>query len=112
MSIYNQACTYQSDCENTKSLVCNDGTINCTCPTASSSGLCDCVRSFNNEYYWDGTTCQQAKAYLQSCTANDMCKLITQNTICSSSICTCPQYQYLYTLNSTCQNQLLYNQTC
>jgi hypothetical protein len=107
-----------TDCDSTKSLVCNLGT-NCTCPIVSKQGMCDCARSLNNEYYWNGNKCLIASSPGGSCSnssTNYMCQILTQGMICNNTSgsfkCECPYLKYYNNITNVCTNQLTINQTC
>jgi hypothetical protein len=113
-----QTCNYDSDCNVENGLVCNTGQ-SCNCPTISTTGMCDCYRNTTKEYYWNGTSCQQAVAYEVSCSSissSYVCRTLTEGTICNGSsgilTCQCPTYMYFNTTSSTCKNQTTYNTYC
>ena len=72
-------------------LICNNATTNCNCPTSVGSLKCDCPRTKGNEYYWNSTSnsCELAKAYGQSCSQNYHCRTTTEKTSCISGTCSC-----------------------
>jgi hypothetical protein len=113
-----QTCNYDSDCNVENGLVCNTGQ-SCNCPTTSTTGMCDCYRNTTKEYYWNGTSCQQAVAYGVSCSSissSYVCRTLTEGTICNGTsgilTCQCPTYMYFNTTSSTCKNQTTYNTYC
>ena len=71
-------------------LVCNTG-YNCSCPNFLGKNKCDCPRSLNNEYYWDGTKCVAAVAHGKACPIGEdyQCRTTTERTVCLSNVCTC-----------------------
>ena len=97
------------DCMSNQMLICNN-----------ASSLCECQRSFNDEFYWNGTSCQPSLSYGQSClnsTTSYMCQTLTQGTICSNTnssvyTCQCPISKYFENMTNMCQNELLFNQSC
>lgn len=86
---YNQYCFSSSDCDSTLNLKCHDGTENCVCPTNVNNNYCDCLRSVNNEYYWNGLNCIQAGGYGDSCTNDYNCQTLTYSLTCSTTTHTC-----------------------
>lgn len=91
----------------------------CNCPLSSSLIYCDCNRDLNNEYYWNGASCQQSISYGQQCsnsTTSYMCQTLTQGTICASSgstfSCQCPTLQYFNLFSNKCMNQVTFNGSC
>ena len=113
---YSIPCTSSYECNSFVGLQCPNTTGNCNCPMNSSSIFCDCTRTMNNEYYWNGSSCVLAASVNQSCMASYMCQTITQGTICNTSCtpfnCQCPLFQYFNVGLNKCQNQLLFNQSC
>lgn len=113
---YADSCCFNYQCKSI--LKCNSGAGTCNCPSALSANKCDCYRAVGNEYYWNGIYCVPTVSFNQSCNnalASYMCKTLTEGTICngsSSFTCVCPSLQFYYTINNTCQNQLLNNQAC
>ncbi len=100
-------CFDSTDCDSKKSLVCNLDT-NCNCPIMSTQGMCDCERSLNNEYYWNGNTCVVALSPGDSCanlSTSYMCQTLTQGTICNNTSgsykCECPSGPQWFWSNSS-----------
>jgi hypothetical protein len=104
-SNYTESCYATSDCRTNLSLICNNIKY-CSCPIKLSNNKCDCVREYNSEYYWNGTSCTSAASYGHLCqTGKDYsCKTLTEKTYCNSSgICDCSEEKFL---NGTkCQNK-------
>ena len=74
-----------------------------------------------NESYWNGSLCQPAKAFNQSCTnalTSYICQTVTQGTVCNDTFgsgvftCQCPYLQYFDIISNNCKNQLSFNQNC
>ncbi len=86
---YNQYCYSGSDCNSSLNLVCHDGTQSCICPTNITNNYCDCPRSANNEYYWNGLNCVKAKAYGATCYNDYECQTMTFSLSCSTTLHTC-----------------------
>lgn len=107
------------ECDNSVGLICPSAIGTCNCPINSSSIFCECLRLNNNEFYWNGTACQPALSFNQSCSnmsSSYMCQTQTQGTICNGSgsifTCQCPFLQYFNTSAQKCQNELTYNELC
>ena len=82
------SCSSSYECSDAVGLICPSSTNQCNCPIISSTTFCDCQRTSNNEYYWNGTSCEQAHSYNQSCYnefSSYMCQTLTQGTICSKN---------------------------
>lgn len=110
---YTEKCFSTNDCNANKNLICNDATYNCTCPTNTAIGQCDCVREVGNENYWDGSSCTPAIAYSQSCTSSYMCKTMTEGTYCDGTgKCKCKTNYYYSFTTFSCQSQLTVNKAC
>ena len=115
---YTQTCYLTSDCDTSNDLVCNNGTYNCSCPINLPTGKCDCLRTNNNEYFWNGSACSPALGYNQSCldsSTSYMCQTLTQGTICSGSTsyyCSCPTKQYFNLIDGQCEYLLLNGDPC
>lgn len=112
-------CEYSYECNENLGLICPLTTV--ICKNASSPVFCDCQKVANNESYWNGSSCQPALSFNDSCTdasTNIMCQTLTQGTLCNgtsfgSFTCQCPYLQYFdSTSNNKCTNQLLFNQSC
>ena len=86
---YNQYCYSSSDCNSALNLICHDGLQSCICPTNILNNYCDCPRSLNNEYYWNGLACVRAKVYGASCYNDFECQTLTLSLSCSTSTHTC-----------------------
>ena len=86
LSNYTEECATDSDCRTNLGLICNTGGNACNCPKSLGTGQCDCPRAAGQEYYWNGSSCDLASAYSQSCTfgKNYMCQTLTQSTYCNS----------------------------
>ena len=118
-SLYNQPCTSNDTC--TGSLYCrpSNSRTSCNCPLNVQINSCDCSRSINNEFYFNGADCVPAKAYNETCgsaSKSYMCKTMTEGTVCTATgstfTCQCPQFQY-YNINSRkCTSQLLNGIAC
>ena len=116
---YSTSCASTTECNDLVGLTCPNATGKCNCPLTSSSIFCECKRDLNNEFYWDGQSCQPSKPYNQACnnqSTSYMCQTFTQGTICNNSCilftCQCPYLQYFDVANNKCNNQLTFNQTC
>ena len=116
---YGVSCLYTNQCFTSLGLKCPTTTETCNCPLTSSTIFCDCQRSSNNEYFWNGTSCQQAFTIGTSCfnsSTNYMCQTITQGTICNSTggsfSCQCSFLNYYNTFTNKCTNQLAINKSC
>lgn len=116
---YAIACSNTSECNTAIGLVCPFTTDTCNCPNTSSTIFCDCPRTQNNEFYWNGVSCVSSKSFNQSCTdeiTSYMCKTLTQGTVCNGTgatfTCQCPYGQYFDTLSGKCTSVLAYNQSC
>ena len=70
-SLYAEACNATKLCDNSKSLSCLSANSNCNCPTALTTGTCDCPTT----HYSDGTTCVARVSINGVCTVgkNYMC---------------------------------------
>lgn len=87
-----------------------------------SATLSMCVsymRTVNNEYYWNGSSCEPAASFNQSCSdasSSYMCQMLTQGTICNGTgttfTCQCPNQQFFDILINKCKSQLFYNEAC
>ena len=89
-----QTCSNSNQCAGI--LICNTnnwGSCNsCSCPSNVCSNKCDCpVPIIGSEYYWNGTYCENARNYGDSCTADYECQTLTQLTYCNTftSKCDC-----------------------
>jgi len=104
MTYTNTGCTIDSHCIATKSLICNLSPSGnpCNCPSTSTSGMCDCKRVINSEFYWNGFTCVAAKSYGSSCTNTYECKSLTNYLSCQSGVCTLLQKDMTCTLDAQC----------
>jgi hypothetical protein len=103
-------CLNDDQCEG--NLVCKNRNT-CKCPENVNDKKCDCpARSKNNEFFWNGTHCQMAKAYNGACSIDYMCQTLTEGTICSTSVCKCPRLKYYNYLNNRCEDKLLENIVC
>lgn len=107
------------ECNNLVGLECPSTAGVCNCPSNSSTIFCDCLRTFNNEFFWNGSACQSALSFNQICTdpsSSYMCQTVTQGTICNGTntyyTCQCPYLQYMNALTNKCTNQFGYNQSC
>ena len=116
---YSDACSSSYECNNSANLICPLLTGTCNCPILSASIFCDCPRSISNETYWNGTACQPAASFNETCsnaTSSYMCQSLTQGTICNGSgstyYCQCPFMQYFDIMTNKCQNQVSFNQSC
>jgi hypothetical protein len=116
---YTEFCYNELDCNSALNLVCRDGIQNCSCPiNIQLTSYCDCVRSINTEYYWNGSSCTPAIAYNQACSNSStsfMCKTLTEGTICSGNltfICKCPVLQYYNNANKKCETQVSNSLPC
>ncbi len=81
--------------------------------------MCDCARSLNNEYYWNGNTCVVSLSPGDSCSnssTNYMCQTLTQGITCNNTNgiykCECPYLKYYNNVTNVCTNQLSFNETC
>lgn len=113
------ACSSSYECNSALGLQCPLYLDTCNCPLASSYVFCDCLSIPNNEFYWNGTSCQAAESYGQSCSnaSNSyMCQKQTQGTICNNSagsfVCECAYLQYFDYITNSCRGQLSINETC
>jgi hypothetical protein len=115
---YTEPCDKSVNCDTTKSLICNNGSTNCSCPNKLASGQCDCVRELNNEFFWNGITCVSVYGFNETCSnysTSYMCKTLTEGTICNGPTpfkCECPLLQYYRALTSKCEDQLTNNFSC
>jgi hypothetical protein len=115
---YAGICYLTTDCDASKLLICNNGSNSCNCPNLPTSGKCDCLREYNNEYFWSGTSCVASLTYNKTCTNSStdyMCKTLTEGLECSGgsqSKCKCPNLQYFQISSSKCLNQLSHNVSC
>lgn len=117
---YTSTCNISYECNNAVGLICPTSIGTCNCPISSSNTFCDCMRIVNNEYYWNGSSCQASKAFSGSCTNSStsyMCQTLTQGTVCNASnssifTCECPYLQYFDDSLNQCQNQRFYGQSC
>ena len=71
MGYNGQGCEINSNCRDDENLFCNlDSSANqCNCPSLSAGQMCDWRRAFSNELFWNGSYCEQACTYAQSCNA-------------------------------------------
>jgi hypothetical protein len=81
--------------------------------------MCDCARSSNNEYYWNGNKCVVASSPGGSCSNSStsyMCQTVTQGMICNNTSgsfkCECPYLKYYNIITNSCLNQVSINKTC
>jgi hypothetical protein len=82
-------CTADTDCVSGLQLKCVTNTNStCNCPNTSQMAMCDCSKTYGNEYYWNGTSCTLALSYGQPCTNDYMCRTLTEGTFCNGT-CTC-----------------------
>ena len=97
-STYDETC---GECDINTKLVCN-------------AGKCNCVREINNEYYWNGLDCVPAHGFGESCLESNMCRELTEQTICDQKelICKCKQLQYFDKVKNKCENQLMEGDSC
>lgn len=116
---YGSSCLYSYECNSALGLSCPLTINTCNCPLNSSSIFCDCTRDFNNEYYWNGISCQPAVSFNKSCSnvsTSYMCQTLTQGTFCVSSgfgyKCQCSSLQYFDTTQNMCMDKMTYNETC
>ena len=56
---YGESCNILP-CKTGLDLVCQTGNETCNCPLQSKKLMCDCERTKNNEYYWNGSSCTAA----------------------------------------------------
>ena len=85
----------------------------CECPTNVSNKKCDCYpRILGKEFYWNGTYCETARSYNNTCVMDFMCQTITEGTICSDSVCKCPRLKYYDYSKKRCADKLLENNKC
>ena len=98
-----------------------DKTSQYTSPIDSNTVFCDCVKETQNESFWNGTACQLALSFNQTCanaSTGYMCQSITQGTVCNDNngngvfTCQCPSQQYFNAASNKCSNQLSFNQSC
>ncbi|RMZ93274.1 prion-like-(Q N-rich) domain-bearing 25 [Brachionus plicatilis] len=84
-------CTGDSECNDSEKLKCQ-----LAAPSGPSYRTCDCTKEENDENYWDGSKCIEANTYRSSCSTNEHCKTLTENTFCSSfsNKCECPDFHY------------------
>lgn len=94
---------------------------------------CDCLRTTDQEYYWNGTLCKPSLKYGSLCTipnvhllnqksnqslafVGNMCQTSIQGTICNNTrglfLCECPFRKYFDIESNTCKNQLTINSQC
>ena len=116
---YASSCNISYECNNALGLICPSSPNTCNCPINMSTLFCDCPRKANNEFYWNGTSCQQASSYGQACqnaSTNYMCQTITQGTICNGTAlnftCQCPYLSSFDILINACKAQVSFNQSC
>ena len=116
---YSTPCSSLYECNDAIGLTCPSMIGSCNCPLASTTIFCDCQRTVNNEYFWNGTACQSAASLDESClnsSTSYMCQTLTQGTICNGTAfnftCQCPYLKYFDQLTNSCQNQLSFNNTC
>ena len=103
-------------CNDVLGLTCPISLGSCNCPTLSNKRFCDCVKTMNNENFWNGIRCQNALIVGQSCSSGYMCQTLTQGTICNGTsgvyTCQCPFLQYYDNVTNFCINQLPYKSKC
>ena len=95
--------------------MCQQENITCNCPLSFNGSFCDCSRSLNKEFFWNGTNCKEAYDFNQTCTnslTSYMCQTLTQGTICRGNTCQCSSMQYFDMASSKCENFLTINSTC
>lgn len=90
-SLYSESCSTDSDCVANLNLICNNGISLCNCPLSLNIGKCDCPRTSNNEFYWNGTHCVQTKLFLDPCIDSYEC---TSDSLlfCDNNICKIIEY--------------------
>ncbi len=106
-----------------------------------TKSYCDCLRKPNDEYFWNGASCQQSLEYGAFCMATNcripkppgfysqpfmynetrwsssfMCQELTQGTICNNTkgyfTCECPIFKYFNIDSNACENELTKNKKC
>ena len=113
---YTDLCSNSIECDDSLGLICQSTGTACNCPSSNPNAMCDCIKVIGNEYFWNGTMCQQAFAYNDPCqdsTTNYMCQSLTQLTSCNALsgnfLCGCIDLQFF---NGTCNNQRSINGSC
>ena len=117
---YVDICSFSYECNDALGLICPSVTGKCNCPNSSTTIFCECKRDQNNEYYWDGKSCQLTKLYGEPCSntaTSYMCQTLTQGTICSVTsgttyLCQCSGLKYFDPWLNKCINQVSINQSC
>ena len=107
-------CINDNDCNEEEKLVCRTSGENCYKNTTGY--FCDCSRSINNEFYWDGSECLKAKSYKSYCKNDCQCQTLTQLTYCKNNVCQCNDDLEGGFLNNQCRycstNEFYFNQLC